>query len=252
MILKSNIYIFPVLFGACVLISLTYYKLNFGIGLMESDSASDIYYAYLLSEEGSIISNNWFFSTEIRILDNELVFALLFRLFPGLGWWKIETIGTAIMNGLLGLSGVLLAHQLGWGHKSLWMFGFTLLPYGTSGFYYVVMHGCGYYVYAITQVFLILSLFFAIVNDGGKNKCWLWVKYILYLCCSWLAGIQGIRLLENLYVPLLLSSIVIFIYQTKHDTNGSGIHGIFQYMRGQRSLLMTSLVGFLCTGGGVC
>lgn len=44
------------------------------------------------------------------------------------------------MNCLIGVSGVLLAYQ----------------------------HGCGYYVYAITQVFLVLSLVFAIVNDRRK------------------------------------------------------------------------------------
>lgn len=243
-------YTLPILFGVCVLGILTYYKLNFGIGLMESDSASDIVYANLLSKEGSVISNNWFFSTEMRILDNELVFALLFKLFPKLGWWEIETIGTAIMNALMGVSGVLLAHQLGWGRKSLWMFGFNLLPYGASGFYYVVMHGCGYYVYAITQVFLILTLFFAIVNDRGQNKYWLWVKYILYLCSSWLTGIQGIRLMENLYVPLLLSSMAIFIYQVKQNKGGDRIYDILQYMKGQGRFLRISIVGFLFAGGG--
>lgn len=237
----------PILFGVCVLGGLTFYKLNFGIGLMESDSASDIFYAHLLSKEGRVISNNWFFSTEIRILDNELVFALLFRLFPRLGWWKIETIGTAIMNGLMGLSGVMLAYQLGWGRKSIWMFGFTLLPYGTSGFYYVLMHGAGYYVYAIMQVFLVLSLFFAIVNDGGKSKKRLWIKYSIYMGCSLLIGIQGIRLLENLYAPLLLSSIVFFLIDKKR---GGEIHSIHQNAREMGSFLKVSLVGSLCACGG--
>lgn len=72
--IKKN-FIWPVLFGMGVLGILTWYKLNFGMCLLESDSASDIVYAHLLSEEGSLVSDNWYFGAAIRILDNELLFA---------------------------------------------------------------------------------------------------------------------------------------------------------------------------------
>ena len=213
-------YFMPIIFGVSVLGILTYYKLVFGIRLMESDSASDIFYAHLLSTEGKIISNNWYFSTELRLLDNELLFALLFKLFPQLSWWEIETVGTAIMNGLLGIASVMLAYQLKLGHKSLWMFGFSLLPYGTSEYYYTLMHGCGYYVYAVIEVFVILSLFLSIINYRKKDKACFIGNIICYLGLSLLIGMQGIRLLANLYAPLLLSSICFFVYGIWQNENG--------------------------------
>lgn len=235
---------FPVLFGGCVLAALTYYKMKFGVKLMESDSASDILYAYLLTNEGKLVSNNWYFSTELRILDNELLFALLFKMFPELSWWTIETIGTAIMNVIMGLASVLIAYKLELGYKSLWMFGFALLPYGKSEYYYVLMHGCGYYVFAIIEVFIILSLFLAGIDCVNKNKFQLVMVYICYLGLSLLIGMQGIRLLANLYAPLLLTSIILFMYDFFSDKNIFSIKKIiFMLLRDKRVLLA---VGGMC------
>lgn len=161
---KVNKYFLPVIFGIGILFILSYYKLRYGIQLIESDSASDIFYAYILSQENSLISKNWFFSTQLRLFDNELLFALLFKCFPEITWWQIEVLGTILMNGIMGCASVFLAYQLGFGCHSLWMFGLSLLPYGESQMYYTLMHGCGYYGYAITQVYIILGIYFAIIN----------------------------------------------------------------------------------------
>ena len=234
--------VFPVLFGAVVLGILTYYKFHYGIRLMESDSASDLVYANLLAKEGTFLSDNWYFSTEIRIFDNELLFALLFKLFPGLGWWEIETIGTALMNLFLGLSSVLLAYQLGMGKKSLWMFGFSLLPYGFSEFYYVLMHGCGYYVLANIEVFVMLSLYLAIVNRNSRKKTAWYIIFGIFLILSFLIGLQGVRLLESLYAPLLAGVVVLFLYRYTKD--GGGL--FWSYVKKQGRYVLTA-AGGCCT-----
>ncbi len=210
-------YLLPIIFGVCVLGFLTYYKFRFGIRLMESDSASDIFYAHLLATERNIISNNWYFSTELRFMDNELLFALLFRLFPKLSWWGIETLGTAIMNGCMGMASVILAYELKMGHKSLWMFGFSLLPYGINEYYYTLMHGCGYYVFCIIELFVALSLFLAIINCRVKHRFWSVGRVVCFLGISFLIGVQGIRLLANLYAPLLLSGVSVYLYGIWQD-----------------------------------
>lgn len=228
--------VLPVLFGVIVLMMLTYYKIKFGIRLMESDSASDILYAYLLSNENKFLLNNWYFSTELRIFDNELLFAILFRLFPQLDWWIVETIGTAIMNGIMGLASVLVAYKLQLGYKSLWMFGFTLLPYGISEYYYVLMHGCGYYSFAIIELYITLALFLTITNS--KHKSQFIVSYVCYLGLSLLIGIQGVRLLANLYSPLLISGLIIFIYNNFYlSENNFTIKNIISNIKKDRLIL---------------
>lgn len=206
---KYSRFLVPIIWGICILAGLTYYKLKFGIRLMQSDTASDILYAYILSNEGTLVSNNWFFSTELLLFDNKLLFALLFKLFPQLGWWEVETIGSVFMYVILGLVNVWLAYELKLGYKSLWMFGFSLLPYGISEFYYVLMQGCGYYIITIIKVIVILSLFLTIMHNC-LSRLKLVIVYICYLGLSLLIGMQGIRLLANLYAPLLLSSVILF------------------------------------------
>ncbi len=229
--------ILPIIFGICILTGLTYYKMNFGIRLMQSDTASDMLYAYLLSGEGSLISDNWFFSTELIIFDNKLLFALLFHLFPQLSWWEIETIGSVIMWVIMGLVNVWLAYELRLGHKSLWLFGFSLLPYGISEYYYVLMQGCGYYIITIIKVIVILSLFLITTNYTNENKIKLKISYICFLGFSLLIGVQGIRLLANLYAPLLLSSLLFCWYEFYSNKKSFNIKDIILYACKNRMLL---------------
>lgn len=230
-------YILPAIWGICILTGLTYYKINYGIQLMQSDTASDILYAHLLSSERSLISDNWIFSTELIIFDNKLLFALLFQLFPQLGWWEIETIGSVIMWIIMGLVNVWLAHELRLGYKSLWMFGFSLLPYGISEYYYVLMQGCGYYIITSIKVVTILSLFLFIINHTNENKIKLSISYICFWGLSFLIGVQGMRLLANLYAPLLLSSLALCWYEFYSDKKNFDMKDLILYVKKNRMLL---------------
>ena len=59
--------------------------------LLDSDMASDMIYADLLRQEGSLLSSNWYYSSEIRILSNHLFFTPLFYLTRD---WHLVRFGT--------------------------------------------------------------------------------------------------------------------------------------------------------------
>lgn len=67
--------------------------------LLDSDMSSDLLLGYVLRKEHTLLSTNWFYSTELRVFHNHLVFAPLFFLFDN--WLQVRTIGTAII--LLGM-----------------------------------------------------------------------------------------------------------------------------------------------------
>ena len=50
----------------------------------DSDISSEMVLANLLAEEGSVLSQNWYYSTELRVLNTNLVFAPLFHIFSGI------------------------------------------------------------------------------------------------------------------------------------------------------------------------
>src|SRR5699024_2994800 len=67
--------------------------------LLDSDMSSDLLLGYVLRKEHTLLSTNWFYSTELRVFHNHLVFAPPFFLFDN--WLQVRTIGTAII--LLGM-----------------------------------------------------------------------------------------------------------------------------------------------------
>ena len=70
--------------------------------LLDSDMASDMIYANLLAKEGSFLSTSWYYSTELRIITNHLVFAPLFLLTQD--WFLVRVLGSALTYALLVLS----------------------------------------------------------------------------------------------------------------------------------------------------
>lgn len=203
-VLKISNYI-AIIFDGIVLAIITVYKAKYGLAIIESDSASDIYYAHLLAEEKTLFSTNWFFSTELRILDNELIFALLFTIFPKLSWWSIEVLGTTIMNLLMGLSAVFCASSLRIKNK-WWLFGLMILPYGFSEVYYVLLHGAGYYNWAIIEVLVLFGIYARLHDKSDKHHK---LYAILFCVLSVYVGVSGIRLIEAFYMPMLLANFLV-------------------------------------------
>ena len=68
---------FFVLFGATVL-ALVAFCIFCPDNLMHSDTTAEVVLSKLLAEEGGLISKNWFYSTEIRIVYTHLVMIPLF------------------------------------------------------------------------------------------------------------------------------------------------------------------------------
>ena len=60
--------------------------------LMHSDMAAEVMLSKLLSEEGSLISKNWFYSTEIRIVYTQLVMTPLFHFISDFGVVKLISV----------------------------------------------------------------------------------------------------------------------------------------------------------------
>ena len=99
MIRKQNERIFGVLWlSLCFGLAFSY-LLFCRSGYLDSDMSSELMLAELLSREGGIISKNWYYSTELRVLNTQLVFAPLFLLFDN--WHAVRVLGTLILWGIL-------------------------------------------------------------------------------------------------------------------------------------------------------
>ena len=63
--------------------------------LIDSDSASELVLAQHLSQKNAILSTDWCYSTELRVLNTQLIFAPLFKIFSD--WSTIRFVGAMLL-----------------------------------------------------------------------------------------------------------------------------------------------------------
>ena len=67
--------------------------------LMDSDTSSELVLSEKLAREGGIMSDSWVYSTELQVIDCQIIYSLLFRLTPD--WSLVRFWGSVIMDLML-------------------------------------------------------------------------------------------------------------------------------------------------------
>lgn len=70
--------------------------------MIDSDMSSELVLAKQLATEKKLVTTNWYYSTELRVLNTQLVFTPLFMIFDN--WNLVRTLGTLILVIILLLS----------------------------------------------------------------------------------------------------------------------------------------------------
>ena len=91
-----------ILFGKVMLVAIillnAWMTHKYYFNFINSDDASELVYARLLAREGKIISSTWKGSTEIEILNNQLVYSLLFHFTSN--FQVVRIVGQMILSGI--------------------------------------------------------------------------------------------------------------------------------------------------------
>ena len=185
---------------------------NFNI-MLDSDMSSELILSKLLNSEKNILSKNWYYSTELRVLNTQLVFAPLFSIFNG--WHKVRLFGTAILVLILLFSFLYFCKQAQIKYStylSLLIVGFT-----SSSYFLYVIKGA-YYIPHLSITFISLGLLCDIIRNDKKKVP---IKISILCILAFMAGLGGLRQLMVLYIPLLATSFVYLVYdQFEYLKNG--------------------------------
>lgn len=76
------------------------YAIVKGRTLMNSDVSSEFVLANLLNKEGGILSKNWYYSTELRVIHTQLVYKIALRLFPN-NWDAARVFSVAVFMAII-------------------------------------------------------------------------------------------------------------------------------------------------------
>lgn len=110
---------------------------------LDSDMASEMILANLLNKEGTLISENWYYSTEVRVFCEQIWFKLGLFFFPN-NWRVARLIGHSINLAILIVSFIFLLYGTSIKEKGIWIAIVLLLPFD---FWYLfhVLYG-GFYI----------------------------------------------------------------------------------------------------------
>ena len=176
---------------------MVYMTWQYGAQWLDSDDSAEMILAELLSREGAILSKNWYYSTELRVFNTQLVMAPLFCLFSD--WHVVRTVGTGILLVMLLSSYLFFCRSVSLGKSLIYLAPLIVWPFS---FVYLdfVLYGL-YYIPHLVIIFLSLGL---CLNDSPKQ--------ILRLCAltalSFVAGLGGLRLVAVCYIPLVAATFV--------------------------------------------
>lgn len=188
----------------CVIVLFDY---KYGKTYLDSDMASEMVLANQLNKEGTLLSTNWYYSTEIRIFGNALLFKPLLKIFPD-NWRLVRTIAQGILLLLTGISYVYMASILNKRRTSVIFATILICPFG----FWNMWHGSfsGFYLIWIILFNFGAGLIFRLSYMQDKKILKI-IRLIILIILSFLIGLQSVRGLMNLFVPLVLSSLLLLV-----------------------------------------
>ena len=171
--------------------------------ILDSDMSSELVLGRLLASEHRIVTNSWFYSTEIRILDTNIIYGLLF-IFAN-SFATVRLLAAPLMILIFCMSFYYMCRSLKLREYYPYLMSLILLPF-TVDYIYVYLMGF-YYIFHAAIVFMCIGLLASKAKKG--------LLYVLAL----VAGASGLRLLVILFVPLLIIAIVSWVKKNFTSTN---------------------------------
>ena len=200
------------LFGFAVAFSI-FTAYFYSLHLLDSDASSELVLANLLARQGALLSTDWYYSNEIRLLQTNLIFAPLFTIFSD--WHTVRFVGTVIMQGLLLLSYGYVCRQMKLSKRAFFCTATILIlpfsvPYGR-----IVLFHTYYLPYCILG-FLLVGLFLSAVHHSGKSfSAGQWLRVACGILLSFGSGLTGVRQLMSTLVPLLIVTAFLILNEDK-------------------------------------
>ena len=160
--------------------------------------------ANLLNKEGAfVITKNWFYSTELRVLNSQLIYQLGLSLFSD--WHIARTFSMTLLLSIFMSSYFFMAKNAQLKNAGVW--GAILLLTPLSSMYsWLILIG-NFYIFYISQGFLCLGIIFALYHNKHTIKRIIYVSLLMLL--SLIAGLSGIRMTIVFFIPLVITLLLL-------------------------------------------
>ena len=185
--------------------------------LLDSDMSSELILSKLLVTEKTILTHNWYYSTELRVLNTQLVYSFFFKLFSG--WHRVRWLSILSMIIMMLAACCFLFSQLKM-RELFWVAATILVLPFSKDYFNFVLKGAYYFPHIIVS-FVSVGLIELQISMLGKKKKTL--VLLLLFTLSFIAGLGGPRQVIIVYIPALLAGLFLLakeihaIYLEKHN-----------------------------------
>ena len=178
---------------------------------LDSDMSSELILAKMLKEEGSILSQGWFYGTELRILYYTQISAIIFNFTDN--WYMVRVITNIIMIVIMLASIWCLALRLGV-KKYFPVIGLILMLPFSMVYYRFILYG-EYYIPCIATSFfgIALILHYIQTSDNKIRIAILAGSALLALVSS----LIGYRQVVMFYLPAFMGAAIMLAIEIWRD-----------------------------------
>ncbi len=174
-------------------------RINF---LLNADDSSELVLGHLLSSENALLSPNWYYSTELRVINTQIFYAFFFKIFND--WHTVRVASYICLYIILLASYYFACCELRIKKYFLVTAALLMLPFSIVYFNYVLKGA--YYIPHIAITFFTIGLYEKYIKTHKKTQ----TLYLLVASFSAiLAGLGGLRQIFVLYIPLILAAFYL-------------------------------------------
>ena len=210
---------------------------------IDSDLAGETLLAKECVREKSFIPLGWRYSTELRLLNTQLISAPLF-LFTS-NWDLVRALTSLFSCAVLFWAGWFLLCRLGIKKTWLKFLGASLLSCPWSGLNFYVIGWGNYYIPHIVLGFVTLAVYIPVLNGTSKNKK---LSLAFFYALSFISGASTIRYILSYQFPLMIAASIV-LYSREDSTKSVTFCELKNFFLGLKPL-RAGVIGLFLSGIG--
>lgn len=184
---------------------------------LDSDASSEMVLAQHWIDTGNILSDDWIYGSEIRLLHMQLIYAPLLLIFDN--WQTVRFLGAVIMQGIYLASYGYLLRQAGLGKKQFYLGGtLLLLPVSVVYGRFILYHN--HYLPNITISFFLTGMVLGFAREESTRALSFRLRAAALLLVSFLGGLNSVRQLMITHVPMVALLVILYLIEDAHSVPG--------------------------------
>ena len=191
------------LLAVCLLGTLNYVRLKKN-NTLSSDESSEVLLGSILAEENSILSRNWHYSTELRVLSPNIIYSFFFHFTDS--WHMVRVLSSASMYIILLIVYWSLSRVCHFSKFFPLTAAVFFIPFSYDYYQFTLMGGQYFPVIVITLFTLVIAECYLKIS-GWKAKTLLIFSFLFAI----IVGLGGQRQLFFTYIPLFAASAIMLL-----------------------------------------